>query len=421
MIHAALFIAAAAASAAPITSTVTLSQCYDWARERSEELRVRREDVEVSRQRARASLAGALPRLEWELVDTFQDPDGVRELQSQGFGGFVQREQIESKFSLTQPLFSGLREHSARSGFKREKARDELLLSRAEKRLYERTAELFFGVLAQESEAASTAASLRLATSRARELEGFLRLGKARDSEVFSAQAQAAALRASLEAGRARIGTARDELSRLTRRDLSEAPLSDEPAPTAPPPVDEALARARSRADVRALREDLEAKRRRVAYERGLYWPSVDAVGNYYTRRAAPFMRAIDWDVQLKLNVPIFQGGAVSASVKSAQAAERAALASLEGLEADVEASVRKLHRELAATLEQSSALDAAARAARDAYDALMKEYRLGLTTNLEVLAALDQLQAQSLARDAARFRLKRLAASLAVAVESAP
>src|SRR5687767_4628543 len=79
-------------------SSVTLLQCYDWAKERSENLKIRREDIAQSDARARAALGGALPRLDWELTDTWQDPSGVDELEKKGFSGFVEKEQVESKF-----------------------------------------------------------------------------------------------------------------------------------------------------------------------------------------------------------------------------------------------------------------------------------------------------------------------------------
>ncbi|MBI4346062.1 MAG: TolC family protein [Elusimicrobia bacterium] len=415
----AVLLSLAAAPAA--ASTVTLRECYDWAVARSEELAARAADIEVSRARARVSLASALPRLDWNLTDTYQDPGGVRELEQRGFGGFVGKEQIESKFTLTQPVFSGLREQSARAGFKREAERDRLNLRRAESRLYERVAGAFYDVLSHETELASTGASLQLATNRVKELEGFLRLGKARASELYSARAQAAALRAALDQLSARIGSAREDLSRLTGRDVAESPLQDElvfppPAPT----LDEALAAARERADVRARREDVAARRLRVRYERGFRWPTIDLSGNWYTRRAT-FLDVIDWDLKLEASVPLFRGGGVAAAIKGAEAALRASEALLRELDNDVASAVRKLHRELSAAVLETRSLEDAASAAQDGYDALMKEYRLGLVTNLEVLTALDQLQAQKRARDAARYKTKRLYVQLGVAVESLP
>jgi outer membrane protein TolC len=416
----AVLLLALPASAQPevVTESVTLQQCYEWAKLKSEDLKIRREDIAQSDARARAALGTALPRVEWELNDTFQDPAGVRRLERQGFGGFVQKEQVESKFTLTQTLFSGFKERAATTGFRKESARDALLLERAEKRLYERTAAAFYDVLLNETEQGSTQASLTSARDRVKELKGFLKLGKARDSEVFSAHSQQMALQAALRRSEARAGGARDELSRLTGRDLSAAPLIDALASPVPLlPLEEALDAARGRADLRARREDAAAKERRVRFESASYWPSLDLTGSYYTRRAT-FLSAIDWDLKLTAKVPLFQGGAVSARVKGARAAQRQAELALLELESEVITAVRSLHRELAAAVDEAAALADAARSAQDGYDALMKEYKLGLVTNLEVLTALDLLQLRRRERDSSLYRTKRLFVQLGVAVE---
>src|SRR5258706_16417582 len=84
---------------------VTLRQCYAWAVAQSENLKIRQEDINQSSARSRSALGGAFPYLDWQFTDTWQDPKGVDTLDRQGFGGFVAKEQVDSKLSLKQPLF----------------------------------------------------------------------------------------------------------------------------------------------------------------------------------------------------------------------------------------------------------------------------------------------------------------------------
>ncbi len=51
----------------------------------------------------------------------------------------------------------------------------------------------------------------------------------------------------------------------------------------------------------------------------------------------------------------------------------------------------------------------------------MKEEYRLGLVTNLDVLQALDLVQTQRAARNAALMQAKRLYISLGVATERLP
>lgn len=401
-------------------SSVTLRQCYDWALAQSEDLKRRGEDIEQSRQRARGARAGVYPRLEFDFNETIQDPSGVRTLEGRGFSGFVQKEQSESYFSLSQPIFSGLKEFSALKGFRAESERDALRLRRAKARLYEQTAKSFYGVLGLETEAANTADGLRLALDRVKELEGFKRIGKARQSELYTAQAHAAALKAALSHSEAGIASARAELSFITGVDLSRRPLDDAPAEPAAPPLEEVLAKARGRSDRQALLRQAAADELRVRYELGNYWPTLDLLGRYHTRRAT-FMKEISWDALLSLRLPLFQGGRVAAAVEGARSAQRQTQLTLAELDRMTAYQVRRLHGELSSALDEARAQEESALAAQKSYDSLREEYKLGLVTNLDVLQALDLLQAQRAARDAARLRVKGLAVSLGVATETLP
>lgn len=411
---------ARASQEAPV-STVTLRGVYDLALARSEDLKSGAEDVEQSRLQARAAMAGLFPSLDWELTDSFQDPAGVRKLDAQGFGGFVQKEQQESRLVARQPLFSGFKEFSAYAGFRLQTERDRLRLQRARRELFAAVASSFYGVLDREAAAATASEGLDLAQDRVQDLRRFQKLGKARDSEVFTAEARAAALKAALVRARADIASARAELSFLAGSDLSRAPLADDLGDRAEPEsLPAALAAASERSDARAQREEVAAAEKRVRYERGSYWPSLDLIGRYYTRRAT-FMKAIDWDVTLNATLPIFAGGRTTADVDRALSGLRQSRLRLELLDRTIAYQVSRLHGEYAASLEEARAQEESARAAQKSYDALREEYSLGLVTNLDVLQALDLLLSQRRERDAARLEVRRRLVRLGTATEELP
>ncbi len=417
MFIAALLLGAAASAQDP----VSLRRAYDWAVDRDEALKSQRKDIDQSQAQARAAIGGALPQLDWNWTDTYQDPSGVDKLVRQGLGDFVQKNQVESKISLKQPLFSGLREWSAWSGFLRETSRDEALYRRGARLLFQRTADAYYDVLGHEADRANAAAALALSRDRLRELRGFLRLGKSRPSEVFTAEARVASFEGQLEHINGQIAASRQDLSLVTGQDLTDAPLDDDPSVLpSTGPLEAELSALHDRSDLRAQRDEVEAQRLRVRYERGGRWPTADVTGTYYFQRPA-FMSDLTWDVMLELKMPLFHGGSIDAAIKQAKAARDQAQLSLEEKERAAAHDVRTLHDQLAAALRESRALDAAAQAAQKSYDALQGEYRLGLVTNLEVLEALDFLQAQKNARDAARINAKRLDVKLGVAVERLP
>ena len=109
----------------------------------------------------------------------------------------------------------------------------------------------------------------------------------------------------------------------------------------------------------------------------------------------------------------------MSAKVREAVSAYRQAALTLKALERNVTHLIRKIHGELLGAIQETRSLEEAAQAAQESYDALREEYKLGLATNLEVLQALDLLQSQQSARDAARLKAKRLFIQLKVAAEN--
>jgi outer membrane protein len=258
----------------------------------------------------------------------------------------------------------------------------------------------------------------RGAEDRVKELNGFMRLGKARDSEVYTAKAYAAGWRANVDKIEAAIRSARQELSYLTGHDVMTASLVDEIANTITiNSLDDALARGQSRTDLRAQREEVEALKLRIRYKKGSFWPSADVTGNYYTKRAT-FLDKIDWDVVLSVDVPFFQGGKVSGAVKEAYSIYRQAMLELQRMERYVDYSIRKTHGELEAAIKETVSREEATRAAQQSYDSLRKEYRLGLVTNLDVLQAMDFLQTQKTQLDAARIQTKLLFIQLNVEMD---
>lgn len=399
-------------------TVVTLTQCYEWAKLQNEDLRIRQETIKQSSARASAAIGEAFPRIAWKLNETWNDPNGVDELEAQGFSGFVEKRQTESKFSLEQPLFSGFREFSAYSGFKHESLRDALRNERAAFDLYEQIANAFYTVVRAEIELQNTKAALELAEDRVKELGGFLKLGKARNSEVYTARAYAAGWKANVDLTEAIIKSSRQELSYLTGRDMSAAPLVDQIASSLTiGTLDESLARGKERSDLRAQREEVEALRLRIRYEKGNFWPNADVTGNYYTERAT-FLDKIDWDVVLAVDFPLFQGGKVAAKVREARSLYRQSVLALQQRERWIDYSIRKAYTNLTSAIKETKSLEEATQAAQQSYESLRKEYRLGLVTNLDVLQAMDFLQEQKTKLDSARIRTKLLFIELNTGME---
>lgn len=405
------------AGALPLFAGPTLDQCYRSALENNESLKNIEEDIRQSDARGRGALGGIFPRLSWDWKNTHQDV----EENGSTFGGFLEEDQTESKFTLEQPLFSGLKEFSARAGFLKEQARDQGRRTRFQRELYLHTAEAFYAVLKLETALQTTETILALAEERVRELRAFQRLGKSRESEVAGAESQVAQLRAEKVRLGGAIHAAREDLALLIGTELADTPLeNDLTGAAAPRPLSDYLSHAHRRSDVEAQRRDLEGRRWRVRYEKGAFWPKATLTGNYYTQRPV-FFDSVDWDLLLSLNVPLYQGGAVRAKVEEARAQLRQSENLLLQTQRRAVADIKKAHARWTAALEQTRALEEAYRAAERSYQAQKKEYRLGLVTNLEVLQALNTVAADRRAWDDARFDTELNYIHLGIATETRP
>lgn len=401
----------------PTGSSLDLKQCYDLALKRSEPLKLQREEIVRSQAQARAALGGAFPRITWDWRDIRQDGSG---LNSGNFGGLLEKNQVESKFALQQPLFTGLREFSAYSGFKKQEARDAWRLRQGELQLYDEVARAYFEVVALESALANNASSVELSQDRLSELKSFFRLGKSREGELFSAESQLATLKAIQVHLRGQIRVARETLSFLLGQDIGITPLLNGKNETAPTPVAFFLSQAAQRPDVEAQRQEVLAQTLRVRYEKGSYWPNANMSGNYYTQRPS-FYDPIQWDLMLNLEVPLFQGGTVAARVREARSGLQQAQLSLEYLERQIQSDVKKAHTAWTSSLEESQSVEEAYRAAKKSYEAQRREYRLGLVTNLEVINAMNLMQIAKRAWDDAGIESQRLYVALIIATGTLP
>ncbi len=413
----ALTLWAGVGSAEPSSEPVILNQCYTLALAQSETFRNLREDITRSQARARASLGGAFPQVHWNWGETWQDGSGMG---GNSVGGFLEKNQVESKFTLEQTLFSGLKEFSAWSGFQKQEARDRWTLRQAELQLFDLVAGGFYDVFGLESALENSETSVALALDRTKELKSFLRLGKSREGEVFSAESQVAALNAIRVRLRGQIRVARENLSFLLGQEIGSTPLADSLDGTTSQSLPAFLSQAEQRPDLEAQRQEVLAQILRVRYEKGSFWPTANLRGNYYTQRPA-FFEPIDWDLLLSLSVPLYQGGTVSARVKEARSGLEQAEQTLAQLERQVRTDVKKSFESWTASREEAKALEEAYEAARKSYEAQRREYRLGLVTNLDVLNAMNLMQAAKRAWIDARVEVKRRQVALIVSTGVLP
>jgi protease secretion system outer membrane protein len=135
--------------------------------------------------------------------------------------------------------------------------------------------------------------------------------------------------------------------------------------------------------------------------------PRLDFVANY-ARGSSDTLNTINQDstvrsLGIQLNVPIYAGGAVSASTRQAQAGELRAKAELEAKKDKILLDLRKEYDSTASSVTRIEALVKATESARLLMTATTQSIKGGVRINLDLLAAQEQLYTAQ--RDLAQAR----------------
>lgn len=397
--------------------TLTLNDCYRLALAKSEAVAISEEEVLQAEGRYAQVRAGALPEFGARGTYLFQDTSGVNNSGSNST--FTRSSRPEAKLYARQALFSGFREFAAMKAGKALIAREDLQRRRAEQLLYEDVARAFYAVADLDRRLDILRSMKEASLNRLKELKERLDIGRSRKSELLSAQSQLASLDADLVEARGLRSTSLELLAFFTGRPVA-AVADDGAEPAAPVPLEEALRDLPSRPDLEAAARAAEASKHLESSTRRELWPTLNVEGGYYLKRVG-FNEPIDWDVLLTAEAPLFRGGAYRGAVKEARGAARVAELERSRALRQAEEEVRVVHSELATALTRAEKLQVAADAADENYKAQVKDYRLGLVDNLDVLAALSALYTARLQHERARTDAKLNAVRLGVAVGAAP
>lgn len=231
--------------------------------------------------------------------------------------------------------------------------------------------------------------------NRIKELNDFIALGKSKDSEVHAAEADLAQQRLAKERTRRSKDASREVLGSLLRIPTTSLQLSPAPVVVAPTSILPFLDKIKRRADVRAAELSEQISRELITAEERAWWPAINLDANAYAIDDPNRHR--DWDMLLRFNMPIFDGGRINSRVAERQAelarrqseyAERARIAEMEVRQS----FVRVEHSKIA--MEEAKALQIAR---KKNFQSQQADYKNGRVTNLDVMNALTMLQVAEL------------------------
>jgi outer membrane protein len=372
-----------------------LLQVYRLARQYDAEFAAARASLEAGREQAAQGLAGLLPSLSlsgetlWHNNETSgQGVSVARRYNSHGYA-----------LTLTQPVFRWQNLVAYDQG-KMAAALAEARFVEAGQNLILRVANAYFEVLnalahLEAARAQKTAIAQQLEQAKLNFEVGTSTIVDAVEaqSRYDLAQAQEIAgeneLEIRREALRVLIGEAPESLARL---DPKKPILPPQPAQM-PPWVEAAQ---QNNVSVLIAAHNAEIADKEISSARAGHYPTVDLVASAGRSRAldggAARSETESGSIGLQLNVPLFQGGAISSRAREAAFNHQATLALLEAARRDAALLARQNFLGVVNGLAQIKALEAALASSLTSLEHNKTGYEVGVRINIDVLNAEQQV-----------------------------
>lgn len=407
----ALAVAGPASAAADLLQVFELARTSDPALQAADSTRLAAGEAEPQ---ARANL---LPQASGSYTYSDRSSDGSQSQLDQG-GGVVNFSQVPFsndvrsrtlRVDVTQSIYDhsnytrlrGARADVARAQAEYDQAFDGLLL---------RVTEAYFGVLTAQDSLSFAEAEEKAVRRQLDQAEQRFEVGLSAITDVHEARARADASRANVILATNGVDDAFEALAEITGQPVDslnrlkdELPL-DAPDAEVAVWVEQALEASPS---LRARELTLEARGHAVETAKAGHYPTVEAFLTWVDgedagdRVFAGVGSPIDDDNQtttigVRLNVPIFAGGATQSRVRQAVYDREAAIDNVEAERRAVMRSVRNAYRAVKAGLSEVQARNLAVVSANSALEATEAGFEVGTRTIVDVLISQQQLfQAQ--------------------------
>jgi len=364
------------------------------ALQRSETVRAAREEIKIARARTFQALGEAIGDGDFVMTHSRQEPQG-----SIGGGGsnvsstLNSASRRERKFMFSQPLFQGFKSVGALLGAGSLKGQRSAELEYSKEVLFVDAAQAFYMLISAEKNLAILDESKKLFEERIHDLTEREKIGRSRPGEVAMARAKMKVLEARIAKARGTLLSAQSlawfysGISRMKADDEDPETFSEmldiDP--------DHYFKIAENRSDVAAARDAVGTAKQTIVVKQSSIWPLIKLDANQYERREG-FQDGISWDALITINVPLYRGGDNIGQVLEAKSNHRKAQLNFDLTLKGAVLEIEQTHQDWIASREQHRAYEAAVEASLENFDYQREDYSKNLVSNLDVLAALEEL-----------------------------
>jgi outer membrane protein len=227
---------------------------------------------------------------------------------------------------------------------------------------------------------------------RVDEIRKRLQIGRSRKGELLQAEAQLASVEAQASDG---LGLLKQNESRLTiLTGLNKSQITDIKMESLSPAksLDEYLALALEREDVQNKNLEIKQLQGEVKIADSYYLPKLDLLSNWYALKegGSTGNKNSDWDVGLNLIIPLYEAGVSQANARATVEKKISADYALTDYKKSIKIDVASRYETYHRYSDQTKAFDTALDKAKKSYEETLKDYRLGLVANLDVISSLN-------------------------------
>lgn len=372
-----------------------LKALLEKARSRSQSLGLAQQTLEQVGLKRRASFGDWTPQVVLKTTESFADK-GNTDFQSPA-----------ARINAREDLLKGLDQPAAVAGFEAAEQQAQADLEQADHELARQVGAAYFDALSFDEQVESEKAVVDAAQVAAKDLRSRVSLGRNRQAEQSSAEAQVARVQATLADLEGQRSQAREALASLCGVPTDQALV---PLPAAAQASDAAEP---TDADVDALPLLRSAKQAVAVAEanrlaaKGGFFPSLYAEGNYYAARQNGASGPA-WDAVLGLDLPLFRGGANVARYKIAGSQVQAAQLRLDLAKREAIREARQAWLGLKQAISKADANRLALEAAEKSYADQQKDFKNSLVTSLDLLNAFQSVESARLDTLKARYETHR-------------
>lgn len=287
---------------------------------------------------------------------------------------------------------------AGRSKFGIEAAKENVLSTRAqllslEQAVLLRAIQAYMNVLRASETVALRQSNVRLITQELRAARDRFEVGEITRTDVALAEARLAAARSALASAEGGLMTSREEYRAAVGRKPGKL-VTPKHLPKTAGSVQEAKAIAvRNHPDMHAVQHDVAAADLNVLRAKAAMGGTVSLRGGINrTENTVTNSRTDGGSISLEANVPIYQGGRLSALHRQAMARRDAARAGLHITRHQVEQNVGNAFAQLRVSRASRDASERQIKAARVAFRGVREEANVGSRTTLDVLNAEQEL-----------------------------